>query len=320
MPWAIASHTALSRWLDRFWRRTLIDEVPLVLHQRRIYVLPTRGGIAYVATLGLMLVASINYNLSLGYSLVFLLAGLGVVTIIHTFRNLVRLSISPTKSEPGFAGGIVHFGVRLESASERHRLCLRFDDGEWITVDIAAGNAADLRIPLPATRRGWLGMPRLTLQSTWPLGLVRAWSYARLPQRCLVYPQPAGEALPLPPNAIGGGLPTQPDADDFSGLRPHQRTDPPQRVAWKASARLEGDALLSKQFAAAHNVELWFAWETAPGDDAEARIANLTRWIVDAEAANQRYGLRLPGWSAAPANGSDHLHACLAALALHDAT
>jgi hypothetical protein len=36
-----------------------------------------------------MLIGAINYNLSLGHALVFLLAGLGLVAMVHTFRNLV---------------------------------------------------------------------------------------------------------------------------------------------------------------------------------------------------------------------------------------
>ena len=45
------------------------------LNQHNIYILPTRGGWAFGLTLLVMLVASINYPLNLGYVLTFLLAG-----------------------------------------------------------------------------------------------------------------------------------------------------------------------------------------------------------------------------------------------------
>ena len=45
----------------------------MILTQRRVFVLPTRQGLAYAVSLLVMLVGAINYNLSLGYALVFLL-------------------------------------------------------------------------------------------------------------------------------------------------------------------------------------------------------------------------------------------------------
>ena len=62
----------------------------IVLAQRRIFILPSRYGLIYLVALLLMLTGSINYNLSLGFVLTFLLAALGVYSILHTFRNLAR--------------------------------------------------------------------------------------------------------------------------------------------------------------------------------------------------------------------------------------
>ena len=67
---------------------------PIELVQRRIFILPSRYGIMYIVALLVMLTGSINYNLSLGFVLTFLLAALGVNSILHTFRNLARLKIS----------------------------------------------------------------------------------------------------------------------------------------------------------------------------------------------------------------------------------
>src|SRR5690606_3192771 len=75
-------------------------------------------------------------------------------------------------------------------------------------------------LAVPALQRGWQAMPRLTIASTWPLGLIRAWSYARFDERCLVYPAPA-QAAPAYAASSGPGQRMQPDEpDDFFGLRP----------------------------------------------------------------------------------------------------
>jgi len=302
----------LQRLRQLLWPRHA-DTPPLLLTQRRIYVLPTTAGMLYASTLLLMLVGSINYNLSLGYGLTFLLAGLGVVAIVQTFRNLAGLQLRPGRHAPGHAGETVHFAVQLEA--ERPRPALRLQLAGGPVIDANASDSTRL-IPLAAARRGWQSMPRLTISTTWPLGLVRAWSYARFDERCLVYPAPAPTAPPWVSPGGEGRSQQSGDPDDFFGLRPHRQTDLLQHVAWKASARLE-DGLLSKQFAAEQGEALWFDLTHTPGSTLEDKLAILTRWVIDAHAVRQPYGLRLGGTRIGPATGSDHLHACLQALALY---
>src|SRR5258708_18092476 len=87
------------------------------LSQRRVYILPTRHGLTFGLAVILMLIGSVNYNLSLGYVLTFLLAGLGVVSILHTFRNLAHLYVSPCRPAPRLAGPTLQFQVRFEYQS-----------------------------------------------------------------------------------------------------------------------------------------------------------------------------------------------------------
>src|SRR3972149_647551 len=77
----------------------------IVLGQRRIFILPTRHGLVFAAMLVLMLTGSINYTLSLGFVLTFLLAAMGVNSILHTFRNLAGLRISPGRAQPVYGRG-----------------------------------------------------------------------------------------------------------------------------------------------------------------------------------------------------------------------
>jgi uncharacterized protein (DUF58 family) len=293
---------------------------PVVLGQRRVYVLPTRAGLGFAAALVTMLIGSINYNLSLGYVLTFLLAGLGVVAILHTFRNLVRLKVSRGRTPPVFAGEPAAFHVVLASDIERHALKLWLSGGEGTTVDIGPDDSADACLHLPTTRRGWLALPRFGLETTWPLGLIRAWAYCAPDMRCLVYPKPAAKAPPLPWGAgeHGGRRTGGHGNDDFAGLRSHQPADPPRHIAWKTAARHGDDApLLTKQFDGTATARIWLDWHDAPGDDVETRLSILTRWALDAHAAGLDWGLRLPAHSLAPAAGEAHLQAALTALALH---
>ena len=299
------------------------EAAPIVLTQRRVYVLPTRAGLAYATALGVILLGAMNYNLSLGHALVFLLAGLGVVAILHTFRNLVLVSIRPGRCEPVFAGGLAQFDLVLENQRAEARTCLRLFAGDEtpLEIDIGAHASTVATLDAPAARRGWLPMPRVTIETTWPLGLIRAWSYAAPDLNCLVYPRPATKAPPLPwrGESAQGSARDGRGADDFSGLRNHQAADPPRHVAWKAVARQQDGPLLTKLFSGAAAQRLWLDWDALPDAiDTEQRLSILARWMIDAEAAGLAWGLRMPAVRLAPDNGPAQLGAGLRALALHD--
>lgn len=303
----------LAQLRARIWPRQA-DVPPLILKQSRIYILPTRAGLAYAATLLLMLLASINYNLSLGYALTFLLSGLGVVTIVHTFRNLVDLQLSPSHSTPGFAGELAYFGLLLSATRTRHAIQLRSPGQPTQPCEVQQQYIASL--PVSAERRGWQPMPRLTISTTWPLGLVRAWSYARFSDKVLVYPAPALQAPPHAAPPGGEGRLIQPEPEDFHGLRSHQPGDLLQHVAWKTSARLD-DGLLTKQFAATVGEAACFDLDQTPDTGIEERLSILCRWIIDADAAGHHYALKLGTRRIGPASGPEHRHQCLQALALY---
>lgn len=298
------------------------EAAPIVLGQRRVYVLPTRAGLAYAAALGVILLGAMNYNLSLGHGLVFLLAGLGIVAILHTFRNLVQIAIRPGRCEPVFAGSPAQFGLVLENQRAEARTSLRLfvNEEHPVEIDIGPQASALATLNIPSTKRGWLPMPRFTIETTWPLGLVRAWSYAVPDLQCLVYPAPAAKAPPLPwsGEAARGASRDGRGADDFAGLRKHQVVDSPRHVAWKAVARQQDGPLLTKLFSGASAQQLWLDWDALPDSiDSEQRLSILARWMVDADAAGLAWGLRIPSVRLAPDNGPAQLGAGLRALALH---
>lgn len=294
---------------------------PITLGHRRVYILPTRQGAMFAITLLIMLIGSINYVLSLGFMLTFLLAGVGIAGMVHTVRNLARLRIGTGRVEPVFAGEAAQFRLYTENASdwERPAVMFRHDlSGAQTVVDIPALGTAEVVLAVPASRRGWLDLNRVTLETRYPLGLFRAWSHVQPEFRCLVYPRP--EKTPLPASSPDVAMGTRPDTargtDDFSGLRNYQPADSPRHVAWKAAAR--STTMLTKQFTGDASAELWLDWSALPGQlDSETRLSRLTGWALSAEMLGLRYGLRLPGMEIQPGHGDSHRTACLAALALY---
>lgn len=310
----------------RNWLRIVrVDGEPATLGARYIYILPTRYGLLYAFILLAMLVGSINYTLSLGFVLTFLLAGMGVVAMLHTWRNLAYLKIESRRAEPVFAGedAVFEIAATEHGLRARYAVAAHFEGSSTVYADIAAGNETVFKLALPTARRGWLPAPRISLSNEFPLALFHAWSYVELAagnhRRCLVYPRPVPHGLAVPSasdHTATGALDASRGDDDFAGHRNYQLGDSPKRVDWKASSREQG--LLTKQFLGAAQASLWLDWAATAGADTEQRISQLTRWVIDAHANRQRYGLRLPRQVFAPDSGEAHYRQCLQALALMD--
>ncbi len=316
-------------WIDAIAARIGGSNGPrrddLLLAQRNVYVLPSRAGMLYATILVAMLVASINYALSLGFMLTFLLGAVAVVAILHTFRNLAALVLRPGRAEPVFAGQPAEFSVLLINPGRLERFAIRLHAPGMTrpeVIDVPGGSEQLVRIAIPAKRRGRMPVPRLRLWTEFPLGLWRVWAYWHPAIDVLVYPTPETPPVPLPQSCAvaGEGAGSVHGEDDVAAVRPYQPGDSPRRIAWRAMARTDSDDLLTKQFDGGERGELLLDWHgLPPALDTEAKISRLTRWVLDAEASGARWALRLPGQSIELDGGSSHRQRCLEALALLEA-
>ena len=303
----------IGRWLGRHHPDTL----PTRLHRRRIYVLPTPSGLAFVAALLVLLIGSINYGLNLGHALVFLLAGLGVVSTVQACRNLSALVVTQIHAEPVFAGAPLIVQLTLENPQPRARTAVRVElAGQATPLDIAPADRAIASLPQPTRQRGQLPVGPITISTTWPLGLVRAWSVVRTESSSLVYPAPEADPPPLPHgHPSDGGRPQGVGDEDFSGLRPHRRNDSPRHIAWKAVAA--GRPMLTKEFTGYQTESTVLDWTTLPDAlNPDARAARLAAWALEAHTRGLKYALCTPAERLPAGRGAAHLAACLARLAV----
>ena len=309
--------TALKQKFRTWLFRPKIESGTVILTQRCIFILPTRQGLALAFVLLLMLLGNINYNLSLGYVLTFLLGMVAVMSMLHAFRNMVYLEIRAGRADAVFNGETAQFLLHFQNHSKlpRYRLCLRGANDRMVSFDIPARQESEVAFPLPTTRRGWLEMGALTLYTEFPLGLFHAWSYLHFDTRCLVYPKPL-LAAPLPFGTSPDGIDERAIAgdDDFTGLRNYVVGDTLPRIAWKVFAREQG--LQVKQFSTPAGKELWLDFSDAPDRNIEEKLARMTRWVLDAEAQGLRYGLRMPDSELPASNGVAHRDECLRRVAL----
>lgn len=301
-------------------RRQGPDGLPLTLGRRRLYILPTRAGMGFCALVVTMLVAGLNYANSLALLFAFLLAGFALVAMHECHRNLLDLSLLEAAGPPLFAGSTGTLRLTLENATSRvarYRVQAAVADEAAVALDLRAGGRGQIELPIHASRRGLKQIDRLQVSSSHPFGLFRAWTWVHAPIAVIVYPRAAG-SLPLPADSgtRSGAWPRgTAGADEWFGLRPFRDGDSPRQVAWKAYAREA--PLLVKEYSSASAALRMLSLDAARQPDIESRLAQLSRWIVDAEAAGDLYGLDLPGGRIPAHRGPDHRHRCLSALALY---
>lgn len=313
---------ALRERIIRWMLRTRAPEAqPITLVQRRVYVLPTPAGLAMLATLLLMLIGSINYTLSLGYGLTFLLGAVWTAHILASWRSLVGLSLHFRATGEAFAGGAAALQAQLgnRSALPRHGITLLHDGHALLSqADIPALAETPYNLAWPVHRRGLHRPGRIVVECRYPLGWIRAWSYIEPDVQQLVLPAPAGD-LPLPQGRAAAPEHTHasvPGDEDFAGLRSHQPSDPPSRIAWKTLAR--SDTPLVKHYLGGESQDLCLDWDTLPPDmPLEARLSQLTQWVLTARQAARPMQLRLPNGSLGPSADPAHFEACLSRLALY---
>ncbi|WP_354685292.1 DUF58 domain-containing protein [Cupriavidus necator] len=296
----------------------------VVLDRRHLYILPARGGLGFAALLAAMLLTSLNYNISLGFALTFLLVGIGMSCMWLAYRNLLELAVAAGPVAPAHAGQPAVFHLRVDNRDAGARIGIEarvpsLPDVAAAELTLDGHASGTLALLVPAVRRGRLVLPRVVLASRFPFGLFRVWSHADLEMSTLVYPAPEQDAPPPPPvhrpdegDALHAGAMHSDDGIDQ--LRRYRNGDPLHRIAWKHSART--GRWLSRAGDPPQRPARWLDWHAMPaGMDAEARLSRLCAWLLTA-TDDAETGLRLPGFELAPARGAAHRRACLEALAL----
>lgn len=293
---------------------------PVSIARHRIYIVPTRFGYGYGVLLLVLLLGAMNYSNSMAFALTFLLMGVGLLGMHHTHANLLNLRLRVGKVANVFAGEQAQFELWVEnpSPSTRYTIALGWPDEPPVAwLDVPAQGHISGYLPLNSQKRGWLRAPRFAVATEFPLGLLHAWTWIELDMNTLVYPAPAapGRTPPVAAGDSGIAAVNRPGVDEFVGLRSYAPGDTPRTIHWKSFAKL--GIPLVKHFGESVSSERIFDWDALQGLDTEARLSQLTRWVLDAETAREPYVLALPHLTLGPAIGEAHQHACLRALALH---
>lgn len=303
---------------EKFGRKRETDILPFSVKRKRLYILPSGYGFLFLGILFAMLLGSINYNNNLGFLLVFLLGSITLISIIHTYRNMLGIKILSASAPPVFAGktGWFEFLVRAE-VSDRRSIGFMIEKQDLVVENIDAKTDQTVWVKFFPRTRGIFIPDRMTVRSHYPLGLFTAWTVITPDVSCVVYPAPLAGPFGFSGShdgKAGSGESVQRGVDDFAGLKPYQPGDSMSRISWKSISR--GLGVFTKEFTGASGRMVMLDYDAVNSEETEHKLSRLCDMVIKAHNMNMEYGLLLPGRTIAPEKGERHKHKCLKALAL----
>tara|TARA_B110000971_G_C20036372_1_gene514459 strand:+ start:2302 stop:3246 length:945 start_codon:yes stop_codon:yes gene_type:complete len=219
------------RWLKGTWQ----------IRQSNIFILPNRFGL-YA---GFLVLASfaMGYKVQNNFILlaVIFLFLVFMLSLIASVRNLQGLEIEADVAPYYFAGERQYIRLVFRKKQPAFNLALHTDT-ETITLDMSSG-ATSLMVPVGNFERGVHPIASIKVQTLFPFGIARAWSWINPPGDLVVAPKPK-EYAPAryprgnPAMASASDKKRQQNnfADELGDLRDYQDSDPPARIDWKRYA------------------------------------------------------------------------------------
>ena len=268
------------------------------IKQKDVLIFIYQQGYLYLVLILITFIAGVNYanNLILGFC--FLISAILCVSFYLTFKQLHGLEVELIYPEIGRVEDALTIQVQLkQSIAISKYLYLKVDDQLHPILFNDVTHTLNLSfIPL---ERGKFSLPEIQLFSTYPIGLVRAWTYflskkiiwiapsAKLSQSESQYAQSTG----------------QPDHDEFRELRNYQLGDSLQSVSWKQAAR--GQGLYVKQFEDHHDLNvIQIDYEKMPSSNHEEKLSLMMGLVDECESLQAQYSLQIQGVELAQGVGS----------------
>ena len=303
----------LNEWAEK--RRPKGQSV--LLNQKRIFILPTLAGWAFLLLCLTIFLVGINYQNNLVYALAFFLIALGVLTIHYTFLNLSGLRVSASHVQGCHVGEMAEFCLRIERENRREYegVSISLSGSVTETVSLVESDQVDVKLFVSAPKRGYFNPGAVHISTVYPFGLLKAWSWLKIDQEALIFPKVIKGSPPQLSGQGDKGTTHQEQGDDFAGLVEYRPGMPTRHIAWKQFA--QGRGVLSKKYAGQKSNNIWLCWDDWPDLAKEHRLSVLCYWALRLNRQGENYGLDMPGCSLVPATGQSHLHKVLSILACY---
>lgn len=293
------------------------------LNHKNIFILPSRFGVVYLLFTVVLFLLGTNYQNNIIILLSFLLASLFVTAMHHSFFNLSGLTVSSYAKPHCFADKASQLSIELTTSKPRYHLSAQFDQHPATSHWHCSKGSNDITVPLYFNRRGLVPLTRLKIVSQYPLGLFTTWTKLDLDLTATVYPSVKQLASHYRKDDNNRQVSEDDNnanqvydhqqMEEFLQLAPYQQGQSLAHIAWKQVAT--GQGWFSKQYGAPQSDDIWLSLKQIPIGDIEDKLSYLTGLILDYDKQQQAFGLQLSNETIAPNQGSQHVKACLTALA-----
>lgn len=289
------------------------------LGQKNLFIFPSSRGWQFILLMVVLWILGTNYQNNLILALAFFMVSVLVVAIVQTFANLSRIEITYIGVKDAYAGEDAHVRFKVRNKSRLFSDAIEFswfgDDGSRACFCFRPHEEKEISVACFAPKRGVQRLPHLGVQSFFPLGIIRSWTWLNFNQSVFVYPQPLNAPLGLASvvDEEGDGLHPVSGGEDFSGLRQYVPGDALRYLSWKTFAR--GRGLFLKDFSQNLSQENWLDYASLPFPGVEERLSVLCFWVLHFYQKDDNFGLRLPHIEITPDRGHQHRSRCLMLLA-----
>jgi len=301
----------IDEWIER---RNPATSGQIVLHNRRLYILPTRFGYLYAVMLVVLLLAAINYQNSMAYVLTFLLTSLGIISLWQTHKNLLGLTIQLKTPCPVYQQENLDFEFVISQSTQAQRFAIgiQYMNKPPVYTRLEPEQTTILSLPLPALKRGLYQPAGFVIFTRYPTGLFHAWSWMKFDIPVLIYPKPLFDMnlkQSVSDEQHAKSTIDTSDGDDFAGLREHREGESLRHISWKAYA--QGRGMLTKTFQGHASPSIWIDWSDMTATSLEGKLSQMTALVIQSNQEGRKYGIKLPGITIQQSIGAAHLADCL---------
>lgn len=301
----------ISRMLQRWLARKFTASNDFQLNHGNLLVFPSRYGFWFALLILLLYLLGTNYQNNLILLLAYLLLSVFLLCIWFAWRNLAALQIRLQPPQAVFAGQQLR--LQLDITAEHPFQAVQCTSGP---AKASASSDQPVCLQWTAAKRGYYPVTSLQLQSDYPLGIIRCWTYLPVQLHYWVYPTPLS---PVTPQSWQAGTPEigpRSSTEHPEQLKAYQQGDPIKRLHWKRLARQPDVPVIRISEQQAKQDPRWLLVPPLQGEALEQCLSEICHQLLELEAKQMEYGLQSPAGDVTLGQGAHHLQQCLQKLAL----
>jgi len=310
----------------------LSDRLKALEKRDKVYIVPTKQGIVFLATSFALLAIGLTYVNNLILIITFINFTLFLINLFVTNFNLKGIDIAEFSIESDFQGRMIAGHCLLTNTTSHPKSNIRMKiehdnlKSKAVSVHLKPRTQSALPIFIESNQRGKYKIEHLLLYTTFPLALFRSWKRVTLNTSFYVYPRPFGPSLAearLKIHPIEEGeeqldhhmQKESSSSDEFKEHRNFTEGDSYKFVDWKVYARRE--VKLIKTFHSDQGFGLEISIDQCPQHDHEDRLSQLVKWVLESHQENYTWSLTTNHNRPLPmAKGEEHLRKALELLAI----